>query len=124
MKHAPADSLQSRARDLYRRAGPQIDPATAGQLRAIRRDALDSRHRHGMRWMVPTGAVAAALLAVVVAWQPAPQHTPTPAMTTTGATTDVLPPDVGQTDPSLYQNLGFYAWLAQQPTRAHTKTTH
>ncbi|HET7268689.1 MAG TPA: hypothetical protein VFJ15_11325 [Oleiagrimonas sp.] len=127
MKHSPADTFETRARDLYRRAGPRVDPATAGQLRAIRRDAMEARHRHGMRWMVPTGAVAAALLAAVVVWQPTqrpgPAAPPNPAPTK-AATTDVLPPDVGSTDPSLYQNLGFYAWLAQQPARAHTTSEH
>lgn len=123
MKHPPADTFETRARDLYRRAGPRIDPATSGQLRAIRRDALEARHRRGMRWMVPTGAIAAALLAAVVVWQPAQRHAATHAPTE-AASTDALPPDVGQTDPSLYQNLGFYAWLAQQPSRARSTPTH
>ena len=123
MKRSPADTFETRARALYRRAGPRVDPATAGQLRAVRRDALEARHRRGMRWMVPTGAVAAALLAAVVVWQPSQRHATAPA-STQATNADALPPDVGQTDPSLYQNLGFYAWLAQQPSHARTTPTH
>jgi hypothetical protein len=34
------DNLERRARALYREASRQIDPATAGKLRAARREAL------------------------------------------------------------------------------------
>ncbi len=121
MNHTPTTDLASRARELYRRAGPRVDPATATRLRAIRRQALDARpaQHPAMRWMVPTGAFAVALLAVVGIWQPL-RHSPpvaTPAILSAGAaaSSEALPPDASQTDPALYQNLDFYAWLANQP---------
>lgn len=121
MTSTPATRIQDRARELYRRAGPQIDVATAARLRAARRKALDSststQQRH-LRWMVPAGACAMVALAVLTVWQPL--HRPTPVAVTAPAlsqpaSTDVLPPDADQADPSLYQNMDFYAWLASQP---------
>ncbi|HET7299606.1 MAG TPA: hypothetical protein VFJ01_03050 [Oleiagrimonas sp.] len=121
MTSTPATRIQDRVRELYRRAGPQIDVATAARLRAARRKALENpsstQQRH-LRWMVPTGACAMVALAMLTIWQPL--HRPAPVATTTpalsqSASTDVLPPDADQADPSLYQNMDFYAWLASQP---------
>jgi hypothetical protein len=114
--------IAARARQLYRRAGPQVDAATAARLRAARRQALEARPTHrAWPWMVPAGACAAALLAVVAIWQPLARTLPV-ATTSVGATSgqdaasDMLPPDADQTDPALYQHMGFYAWLANQPS--------
>jgi hypothetical protein len=124
MKSAPTndnrvDTLQTRARDLYRRASREVDTATAARLRAARSAALDAASKpHMPRWMMPAGAVAVAALAVVVAWQPLRHLAPTPAphAVSTGSDLDAdLPPDADSADPALYQNLDFYAWLAQQP---------
>ena len=76
-----------------------------------------------MRWLIPTGALAAMALAVMMVWQPLP-HAPAPSANQAAgsAPQDVdneLPPDAEQVDPGLYQNLDFYAWLAandRQPT--------
>lgn len=129
MKHPQVDHFETHVRDLYLRAGPRVDSATAVQLRAARRNALANGQRRQtmrtMRWMVPTGAVAVALLAVVTVWQPLQRRTTlTPATTHITDTTQALPPDAGQTDPTLYQNMGFYAWLAQQPATRHANGRH
>ena len=124
MKSAPtndsrADLLQTRARDLYLRASREVDTATAARLRAARNIALDAASKPRMlHWMMPTGAVAVAALAVVVAWQPLRHLMPAPAPHAVTASSDIdaeLPPDADSADPALYQNLDFYAWLAQQP---------
>jgi len=113
--------IARRARTLYREASQQLDPATAGRLRAARRQALDSinaKPRRAARWLIPTGAFAAVAFALVLVWQPmshAPTITDSHTVSATDQSADVdndLPPDADKTDPNLYQNLDFYGWLA------------
>lgn len=113
----PERQLEQHARKLWREAAQRIDPATAGRLRAARRQALESAqapaHR-AVRWLIPTGAFAVIALAAVMAWQPLPQHVPTTSHVA-GSVDEVdieLPPDADKADPNLYQNLDFYGWLA------------
>jgi hypothetical protein len=121
MKHTPASPLEEQARRLYRQAVTDVDPATAARLRAARRTALEvgSEH-HPLRWMVPAGAVAASVLAVVLMWRPMPHPampTTTPAAQIAARSTDNdLPPDPDSADPAMVEDMGFYAWLADQPT--------
>jgi hypothetical protein len=114
------ERIVRRARALYRDASQRIDPATAGRLRAARRQALEAAKapvRHTARWLVPTGAFAAIAFAMLMVWQPL-SHGPTvptgqPAGLEQSADADSdLPPDAEKTDPNLYQNLDFYGWLA------------
>ena len=108
-------ALQKRAHELYVRASREVDPTTAGRLRAARRTALDVRHTsHARRLLMPAGAFAVAALATFVTWQPT-QHAAPTAITTSVQSVDAdgdLPPDADNTDPALYQNLEFYGWLA------------
>ncbi|MFC5740581.1 hypothetical protein [Dyella tabacisoli] len=118
--NAPDSSLQHRARMLYREAAQCIDPTTAGRLRAARRTALATAAvtpaSRVMR-MLHTGAAALALL-VLMAWSPLLNRPgmPLPAggmMASQIADADSdLPLDADKTDPTLYQNLEFYGWLA------------
>ena len=113
--------FEQRARKLWHEAARHIDPATAGRLRAARRNALEATqaptHRT-VRWLIPTGAFAAIALAVMMVWQPLPHRTasqPTELVNTANQGADLdneLPPDADKTDPNLYQNLDFYGWLA------------
>ncbi len=119
MKPAPTtNDLQTRARELYRRLGPHVDHATAARLRTARQQALDAGpSRHHGRWMMPVGACAVALLAVVTIWQPLHRSTGmAPAASEPSTASDILPPDADRTDPALYQHMEFYAWLASQKT--------
>ena len=123
---SPDEHFEQRARELWREAAQRIDPATAGRLRAARRQALETAkapaHR-AVRWLIPTGAFAAIALAAMMVWQPLPQHHATSAMHTASTADDLdneLPPDADKTDPNLYQNLDFYGWLAS--TGSHTAT--
>ena len=116
--------FERRAREVWREAARQVDPSTAGRLRAARREALQeagSRHPRAAGWLIPTGAVAAIALAAMMVWQPLPQapsatqnHLATSAVL---ASDNELPPDAEQVDPTLYQNLDFYAWLAANENR-------
>ncbi|BFI96873.1 MAG: hypothetical protein RSP_23830 [Rhodanobacter sp.] len=111
--------LEQRARELYREAARNLDPATAGRLRAARREALAGTRRAAhpvARWLVPSGACAAIALAALLARPSAPlpgDLAPTASTAAvTGETDNSLPPDPEQADPNLYQNLDFYGWLA------------
>jgi len=112
--------LARRARALYLDASRQLDPATAGRLRAARRQALDATRpmpaRLAPRLLLPAGAFAVLALATLMIWQPQrnADHAPAralPAAAAADADTD-LPPDADSADPQLYQNLDFYGWLA------------
>ena len=111
--------MEQRARELWREAAQHLDATTAARLRAARRDALRPStvpQRQAARWLIPTGALAAMALAVMMVWRPLP-HAPASAArpTASHAAPDMdneLPPDAEQVDPALYQNLDFYAWLA------------
>lgn len=118
-----AGDFEDRLRACYLRAGPPIDPATAGRLRAARRTALQAAERspaHTLhrRWL-PAGAFAVLALASLVIWQPSDRpavEPPPPAATSASATQEPdaeLPPDADSAeDAQLYQNLAFYDWLA------------
>ncbi|KGI77201.1 hypothetical protein [Oleiagrimonas soli] len=122
--------FQDRLRALYRRTGDEVDTATAARLRAARRTALEAAERPQLgRWLVPAGALTACLLAVVMIWPSAPhpaRHATTSTTAISTATNDTdasdsLPPDPDSTDPALYEDMDFYAWLAQQSTTtSHT----
>jgi len=120
----PDQRLEQRARELWHEAAQRIDPATAGRLRAARRQALDAAQapaRRAVRWLIPTGAFAVIALAAMMVWQPLPPPHAATAMHAAGSVDDVdneLPPDADKADPNLYQNLDFYGWLAS--TSSHT----
>lgn len=113
------DNLERRARALYREAGRRIDPATAGRLRAARREAMAATaapaHARLVRRLMPAGAFAAIALAVLMVVSPVSRDS-APAQGASNVQTveadGDLPPDLNNTDPSLMQNLDFYDWLA------------
>lgn len=126
-----ATQLELRLRARYLEAGDTVDAHTAARLRAARRAALlagtaPARSRLGLtrmaparalqRVLLPAGAFAMIVLASLMIWQPA-RH-PTASAPRTAATLAApdpdseLPPDPDSTDPTLYQNLDFYDWLA------------
>lgn len=117
-------SFETRARALYLEASRQLDPVTAGRLRAARRTALEAaqapEHHHRARVLLPVGALAAVALAALIIWQPGPQQPSEVTQPTTTAAVanqtneqdNELPPGADNTDPGLYQNLDFYGWLA------------
>ena len=114
------DDLARRARALYLDASRQLDPATAGRLRAARREALEAARpapaRRVPRLLLPAGAFAVLALATLMIWQPLRNmdHAPSRAVPATVSvdTDSDLPPDADSADPQLYQNLDFYGWLA------------
>jgi hypothetical protein len=121
---SPDKHFEQRVRSLWHEAGRSVDPATAGRLRAARRQALEATraptHRTA-RWLIPTGAFAVIALAAMMVWQPLPPPHATITMHATSSADDLdneLPPDADKTDPNLYQNLDFYGWLASTSSPA------
>ncbi|TAM33815.1 MAG: hypothetical protein EPN68_00665 [Rhodanobacter sp.] len=130
MNNASDKAFEQRARALYHEASRQLDPATAGRLRAARRTALQAAQapaHQRMRTLLPVGALAAVALAALMVWQPLQRgnvSAPADAMSAISSpASNELPPDLdGHDDPKLYQNLDFYSWLAS--TKAQTTDTH
>ncbi|TBR37244.1 MULTISPECIES: hypothetical protein [Dyella] len=113
---SPDNNLERRARALYREASRQIDPVTAGRLRAARRAALAVATPPAVtrmtRLLVPAGAFAAVAFAALMFFAPMRGDLPNRAQGTEQTEQDDLPPDVSSIDPSMVQNLDFYDWLA------------
>jgi len=123
--HANHD-FEDRLRSLYRRTADEVDTATAARLRESRRRALDAAERPRLgRWLMPAGALAACLLALVVIRPSTPHNSASVGSATHALASSAdngLPPDPDSADPAMYQDLDFYAWLADQsgsssPTR-------
>lgn len=116
---APDNHLERRARALYREAARQLDPAVAARLRSARREVLASVDKSSaaqrlLQLLLPAGAFAAIAFAALILTSPAQR--PTSAPTTATQAVDVdgeLPPDAAAADPTLYQNMDFYGWLAK-----------
>jgi hypothetical protein len=118
--NAPDNHLERRARELYREAARQLDPAMAARLRAARNEALASADRSSwahrlLQLLLPAGAFAAIAFVALFLSSPAQRPvTIAPAGAVQAADVDgELPPDAAAADPSLYQNMDFYGWLAK-----------
>jgi hypothetical protein len=118
-----SENMARRARDLYRRASHDIDPAIAGRLRAARREAMaPTAHSATRRLLLPAGAFAVLALAALLIWPQSPRPhgamAPTMAMATAGEADSDLPPDADSADPAMVEHLQFYAWLADDNSKA------
>lgn len=117
--NAPDNHLERRARELYREAARQLDPATAARLRAARRAALSGADGSSLaqrlrQLLLPAGAFAAIAFAALMLSSPV--QSPTGGAAGLSPVTEAdgeLPPDAAAADPALYQNLDFYGWLAK-----------
>ncbi|WP_201314408.1 hypothetical protein [Dyella sp. EPa41] len=118
--NAPDNHLERRARELYREAARQLDPAAAARLRAARRAALagadgSSLAQRLLQLLLPAGAFAAIAFAALMLSSPVQGPTGGAAAGLSPMTEadGELPPDAAAADPALYQNLDFYGWLAK-----------
>lgn len=108
MSHDPVDRGP---RDLFERASAGLDQGMAFRLRRARQQALQPSApapARGVRWLVPSGAFAAAALALGVAWwsPPTPVVAPDTPLAGNAEIEQLLESDE---DPALY------AWLADAP---------
>ena len=120
--NAPDNQLERRARELYREAARHLDPATVDRLRAARRKAIEGADRSSLshrllQLLLPAGAFAAVAFAALMLSSPVQgPSSASPASSLSISTAEVdgdLPPDAAAADPSLYQNMDFYGWLAR-----------
>ena len=120
--NAPDNHLERRSRELYREAARHIDPTTVERLRAARRKAIEGAGRSSLsqrllQLLLPAGAFAAVAFAALMLTSPVrgPSGV-SPVGSLAGPTAEVdgdLPPDAAAADPTLYQNMDFYGWLAR-----------
>lgn len=118
--NAPDNHLERRARELYREAARQLDPATTARLHAARRAALagadgSSLAQRLLQLLLPAGAFAAIAFAALMLSSPVqgPTGKAVAGFSPVTEADGELPPDAAAADPALYQNLDFYGWLAK-----------
>lgn len=101
-------SVASKARREFESAVDTIDAGTGNRLRLMRREALAGTHAREHGWLVPSIAVAAAVLAIGLAWrQPSVATAPTtPAIAVDEAAQLGFPSD---------DEAELYAWLGEAP---------
>lgn len=123
--------LDKEARRLFLRASRELPPDMQARLDQARRQATaKAASGAGLqrRLWWPAGALAMAC-AMLVLWQPdsrtaSTTHAAAPKIQAgqlpAGSESDSeLPPDTGQGDAGMYQDLAFYNWLATAPASAH-----
>ena len=112
-----ADSVERRARALYRQSCQRLD---ADSLRSLQRARLDAVAAQAVgntrRLLVPLGAVAASILAVAVTWTFLPARSQYDASPRNEGTYGVT--RSGNADAEMYQDLEFYRWLARHAEQA------
>ena len=78
--NAPDRLVVDKARQQFESAVDSMDAGTSNRLRLMRREALAGRQSNERGWLVPSIAVAAAVLAIGLAWrQPSTPADTTPA---------------------------------------------
>ena len=108
-QHDQDPSIADRARASFETAVGSIDAGTGNRLRLMRREALASARSSGRSaWLVPSVAVAAAVLAVGLAWR-SPPLTPEPS--------DGIDPanDIAALEFPSEDEAELYAWLGEGP---------
>lgn len=114
----PDDPALARAAAKILRQSERVDSDTAQRLAAARRHALSVAGKPAMarRWLVPAGAFAALVLAVLML-RPQPQATQAPVMADAHGidALDLLTDDMS---PAFYRDLEFYQWLEKERPHA------
>jgi len=104
-----ADSpISTKARQGFEAAVESIDAGTRNRLRLMRREALAGPRAATHGWLVPSIAVAAAVLAIGLAWRQPPMPTdPTTPVLAAGEAVQLDFPSEDEAE--------LYAWLGEAP---------
>ena len=112
MNEEREEGLEGAAREAYRRAARELDPATLGALARARKAALSRPPLP--RWAAPAAAlagIAALALAVLATREPAPPAVPVAAADSAEEIEILL---AGESL-DLLEDLEFYLWLETEP---------
>ena len=105
----PGDRLVvTRARQEFEAAVDSIDAGIGNRLRLMRREALAGARAAKRGWLVPSIAMAAAMLAVGLAWRQ-------PAVPTDPSTTVLAVDEDAQLGFPSDDEAELYAWLGEAP---------
>ena len=115
------EDFQARAKRVFDDSVGRLDGHTRSKLAQARARAQEARSKRSGSWLpqgiglVPAGAFAAAVLAVILVWQGpfTPSATVDSAVVAEAiADLDIL---LGEEELELFEELEFYAWLQEQP---------
>lgn len=101
------------ARASFERAVESVDVGTANRLRLFRREALAVRPRRARIWLLPVGALAAAVLVLALAWRAPGAVAPVEIGTKPAdpiAVEEITPMEFPSED-----DAELYAWLGEAP---------
>lgn len=105
----PGDRLvETRAHQEFEAAVDSIDAGVGNRLRLMRREALAGTRASKRGWLVPTIAMAAASLAVGLAWRQ-------PVVPTESTTTALAVDEAAQLGFPSDAEAELYAWLGEAP---------
>lgn len=115
----PSDTLDRRARDLYRQSCEGLPAGSRHRLQKARLDAVATRPPALSRQLLmPAGALAASALALIVGWNYLPRESLSVPQPAAGASIQVPATARDGENMELYQDLDFYRWLAAQNEQA------
>lgn len=101
-------SVANKARQEFESAVGSIDAGTGNRLRLMRREALAGTQARKRGWLVPSIAVAAAVLAIGLAWRQ-------PSVTTAPTTPALAVDETAQLGFPSDDEAELYAWLGDAP---------
>ena len=101
-------AVASKARQEFESAVDSIDAGAGNRLRLMRREALAGTQARERGWLVPSIAVAAAVLAIGLAWRQ-------PSVTIVPTTPAIAADEAGQMGFPSDDEAELYAWLGDAP---------
>ena len=101
-------SITTKAREEFEAAVGGIDAGIGNRLRLMRREVLAEARTPGRSWLLPSIAVAAAVLAIGLAWRQ-------PATPDARTTTPMLVDEAAQSGFPSDDEAELYAWLGEAP---------
>lgn len=105
----PGDRLaETRARQEFEAAVDSIDAGTGNRLRLMRREALAGTATTNRGWLLPSIAMAAAILAVGLAWRQ-------PVVPAEPSSNEIAVDETAQLGFPSDDEAELYAWLGEAP---------
>lgn len=110
------ETLEERARDLYRRAAEQLDADTRAGLVAARERAMDAAGSGSLRgWMLPATAVAGAAAIALAVMMNARTSADFGTLAAGDPTVEDMDLLLATENLDMLSDLDFYLWLETEP---------